>query len=201
MLRLTHGLAVIGCLWTLVAQAQIANDAIVAAQAGADSPEPIAATRNTTCVALNMVDNRLQPPDLYQAVGACVSTDHLDDAVRLFIIAGALWRFDAQRMTDPSATLAGSQLVVNTFAPLPAERRSAFKRMFDHMITNHDEIVRVCRRLEQMGTPQYFPRYMVLSGARAFNAQDPYKDALIPNFDGDETWNKVLHEQIGCPAT
>jgi hypothetical protein len=172
---------------------------MVAAQAGADSPEPIAATRSTNCVALNMVDSRLQPPELYQAVGACVTSDHLDDAVRLFIIAGALWRFDAQRVTDPSATLAGSQLIVNTFAPLPAERRGAFKRMFDHMMGSHEELLRVCRRLGQMGTPQYFPRYMVLSGARAFNAADPYKDALIPNFDSDEAWNKVLHEQIGCP--
>jgi hypothetical protein len=199
MLRLTHGLAVIGSLWAVVAHAQIANDARVAAQAGTDTPEPIAATHSTNCVALNMVDSRLQPPDLYQAVGACVITDHLDDAVRLFIIAGALWRFDAQRVTDPSATLAGSQLVVNTFAPLPAERRGAFKRMFDHMMASPEEIARVCRRLAQIGTPQYFPRYMVLSGARAFNVQDPYKDALIPNFDSDEAWNKVLHQEIGCP--
>ena len=198
MQRLTQGWALIGCLWAAFAHAQIANDAAIAAQAGSDSPEPIATTRSTSCVALNMIDNRLQPPDLYQAVGACVATDHLDDAVRLFIIAGALWRFDAQRVTDLSATLAGSQLIVNTFAPLSPEKRIAFKRMFDHMVASREEVARVCRRLEQLGKPQYFPRYMVLSGARALNAADPYKDALIPTFDSEEAWNKVLREQIGC---
>ena len=200
MLRLV-GFAALGCLWTVLAQAQapIANDAAIAAQAGSDSPEPIAATRSAACVALNMVDNRSQPPDIYQAVGACVATDHLDDAVRLFIIAGALWRYDAQRVTDLSATLAGSQLIVNTFAPLTFERRDAFRRMFEHMVANPEELARVCRRLDQIGKPQYFPRYMVLSGARALNAADPYKDALIPNFESEAAWTKVLHEQIGCP--
>ena len=199
MLRLTQGIAVIGCLWAALARAQIANDAAIAVQAGSDSPAPIAATRTTTCVALNMVDSRLQPPDLYQAVGACVSTDHLDDAVRLFVMAGALWRFDARRVADISGALAGGQLIVNTFAPLPPERRLAFKRMFDHMMGNPEEVARVCRRLEQIGKPQYFPRYMVLSGVRALNAADPYENALNPNVNVDEAWNRVLHEQIGCP--
>jgi hypothetical protein len=47
--------------------------------------------------------------------------------------------------------------------------------------------------------PDYYPRYMVLHGIRAFSG-NPHEGALVKDFDAPGVWKNLQSAYFHCPA-
>jgi ankyrin repeat protein len=162
-------------------------------------PGQLAPTRTFGCVGLEKVDSTATPPDLYSAGRACVEQGDYDDAARLFLLGGAYGRFDAARVTDKTAGQGLTILIMGFGNGLREDQKQAFLAATSRFHAAADR-ERLCGQFKRLGPPNYFPRYMVLHGIKAFTAADPTADALDPNFDAAATWQQILTQGLSCAA-
>ena len=148
--------------------------------------------RQGGCLQGSQLHGSLTPRQLYAAMGACVRRSDLTSAVTLFSLASAYGRFDAQRVTDPSARQAGSLLRILALQQLNEAQRQALVRAIQLTASDPDRMPRLCAALERIGPPTYHPDYMLRHGlARG-------RRALVSPFDGDATWQRVLDRDFRC---
>lgn len=157
----------------------------------------LAAKHPVVCVPLADVDNTRTPPDLYRGVSACLEHDNYRAAAALFALAGMESRFDAERVLDKTAGQAGQVLIMNTFNGLPDEKRQQFKKVVGELAADPAAIAQLCASIRTIGSPNYYPEYMVLHGIRAFTAK-PGDSTLEPTFDAAVTWNSLLTNYLNC---
>jgi hypothetical protein len=117
--------------------------------------------------------------------------------VNLFALAGAYATFDGERVSDKSAAQAKTALIMTTFSVVSPEKKKIFsdKTKLD---TNDPSLHEaLCADIEKIGAPNYYPKYMILHGIKAFTG-NPYDGALVDNFDPTATWSKVKTVYLHC---
>jgi ankyrin repeat protein len=162
-------------------------------------PGQLAPTQTLGCVGLEKVKSTSTPPDLYNASRACVDQGDYDDAARLFLLGGAYGRFDAARVADKTAGQGLTILITGFGNGLGEEQKQAFTAATSKFQTAENR-ERLCGQFKRLGPPNYFPRYMILHGIKAFTATDPTADALDHDFDAAATWQHILTEGLTCTA-
>lgn len=160
----------------------------------------LASTQTVGCISLAQVKNTFTPPDLYKGVEACVAQDNYDLAVRLFVLAGIYSWFDADRITDKSAAQARTVLITNTFATIPQGKKAKFSKALDLLTKKSDPglLEKLCDEVQKVGALNYYPGYMILHGIQTFTG-NPYKEALLKDFNASNTWKSLQSEYLHCP--
>ena len=157
----------------------------------------LAAKHPVGCVGLSTLDNSRTPPDLYLGVSACIQKNDYPTAAALFALAGIENHFDAERVADKSAGQAGQVLIMTTFNTLPDDKRLEFQKTVTDLNADPKGMAPICRAIEKIGFPTYYPEYMVLHGIRAFTAK-PGDATLVADFNAPTTWNFLLTNYLSC---
>jgi Protein of unknown function (DUF3617) len=157
----------------------------------------LAAKNPVGCVSLSDLDNTRTPPDLYLGVTACIEKGDYPSSAALAALAGVESRFDAERVADKSAGQAGQVLIMGTLNALPEERRQQFQKIVTDLNADPKAMAPICRSIEKIGYPNYYPEYMVLHGIHAFTAK-PGDATLVADFDAPTTWNFLLTNYLNC---
>lgn len=151
------------------------------------------------CIALSDAKNTFTPPDLYKGVGECIAQANYDRAVGLFALAGIYARFDAERITDKSAGQAKTVLIMNTFSSLAQDKKTKFDESMGRVMKNTESLNKLCGDVQRIGMPNYYPRYMILHGIKAFTG-NPHDGALVKEFDSSKIWKGLQSAYLKCPT-
>jgi hypothetical protein len=155
-------------------------------------------TRKIGCIQLERAANAMSPPDLYLGARDCIAQDNYDDAAALFALASLYGRFDAERVSDPTAAQAKSVLVMNTFAAVPREKRTRLNEALAKVTKSPELLRKLCRDVQQIGMPGYHPDYMILHGIEAFSPS-PNINPLRKDFDALGFWKHLQSAYLHCP--
>ena len=156
-------------------------------------------TTEISCQGFDKLNNKLTPADLYSAISKCFEVDDYDSAAQMFALAGVYSRFDELRVADPTAHQASQVLIMQTFQNLSAEQRKKFQSAIEQDFSpGSDEFSDLCEAVREIGEPDYYPRYMVQHGMRAFGPEQPNK-GLLADFDPDNGWESALDTYLHCP--
>jgi hypothetical protein len=159
----------------------------------------LAPMQSVGCIPIAAAKSNMTPADLYPGVLSCIDQSRYDMATALFALAGIYARFDAERISDKTAGQAGEVLIMNTFATLTQDRKTQFGAAFNRVTGSPQSLGPLCAAIEKIGAPEYYPKYMILHGMKAF-MDDPYKDALAAEFDKAATWRRLQSDYLHCPA-
>lgn len=159
----------------------------------------LASTQTVNCIPLAEAKNTFTPPDLYKAVLDCLTKDNYETAAELFALAGIYARFDAERVADKTAGQAKTVLIMNTFANASEEKKAKLNAALGRIANARDVLGRVCRQVELIGMPDYYPRYMILHGIKAFtgNSSD---GAIVKDFNSSAAWKNLQSAYLHCPS-
>lgn len=160
----------------------------------------LAPTQQLACIELKDVTAEQTPPDFLTAVSSCMAQADYERAARIFLLASVYSRFDAQRINDKSAGGGGQVMIMQTFGKFTAEQRQAFSQAADRLTNVPENMGAWCASARRLGPPRYFPRYLILHGIAAFTHPTPLANAMVPDFDLDATWARVLQNNLSCPA-
>lgn len=144
------------------------------------------------------------PEELYAAMTACLRASEPDTALVLFTLAAAYGRYDALRVSDPSAHQAASVLRMLALQNLSASQRLELSSRVAALASDPRRLPDLCARIERIGPPAYPPDYMVKHGLRELRRGltrqpgDRRPPALVENFDAATAWNRVLDRDVGC---
>lgn len=144
------------------------------------------------CLQGSQLRGSLTPKQLYGAMGACMRRSDMSSAVTLFSLASAYSRFDAQRVTDPSAREAGSLQRILALQELNEPQRQALAAAIRYTASDQEQMPRLCAALERIGPPTYRPDYMLRHGLRSG------RRSLVTPFDGEAAWQQVLDRDFRC---
>lgn len=160
----------------------------------------LAATQPIACIPIGEARNNLTPADIYPGVRDCIEQDKFDEATDLFALAGIYARFDAERVSDKTAGQAGEILIMNTFSALSEEKKSRFLAVFNRIAKDRKSMGPLCAQIRKIGAPDYYPKYMILHGMKAFLG-DSYEGALSGDFDQAAAWNRLQADYLHCPKS
>lgn len=159
----------------------------------------LASSHPLKCIPLTEAKNTFTPPDLYQGVLECLAKDNYESAAELFALAGAYVRFDAERVSDKTARQARTVLLMNTLANTSKEKKDKLNAAVSRAIDSQDVLGRLCKQVERIGMPDYYPSYMILHGAKAFSG-NPHDGAIVQDFNAAAVWKNLLSAYLRCPA-
>ena len=159
----------------------------------------LASTQTVTCVPLAEAKNTFTPPDLYKGVLDCLAKDNYESAAEMFALAGIYSRFDAERVADKTAGQAKTVLIMNTFANASEEKKAKLNAALSRITSTQNVLGKLCKQVEVVGMPDYYPRYMILHGIKAFtgNAND---EAIVKNFNSSAVWKNLQSAYLHCPS-
>ena len=153
--------------------------------------------QNLPCISLADVHNLYTPPDLYTAVKSCVKKANYPNAIDLFMLAGAYSSYDALRVSDKTAGQGRTVLIMQLFNGFNDQEKAELQNEFLRR-KNDSNNPTLCQQIKQIGKPNYFPKYMILHGMKAFTS-NPYENALALDFNGQEQWQLILKNYLHCP--
>ena len=157
-------------------------------------------THDVGCVGFDDLSNEYTPADLYAATAKCFSSDKLEQASQLFALAGAYGAFDQQRVADASAHQAIQMLQMQLFQNEPVEKRKILGEHFIKAFSpDTPELAKSCDQIREIGAPNYFPRYMIQHGIKAFLEQQP-NQGLVKDFNSADAWESALNSYLHCPS-
>jgi hypothetical protein len=155
-------------------------------------------THDLSCVSETKLHNQYTPSDLYRAVARCVENGDYEKAVMPFAMAGVYGRYDTRRVADSTAHQAIYVLWLQVFNGFSTDQQQAFKKTLQANLGVPSKLVAVCDKLKSIGTPNYYPRYMVQHGMEAFNPK-PGDNGLVKDFDSKAAWQFALDSYLHCP--
>ena len=158
------------------------------------------------CPRLASLDGSQTPEQLYRGAARCMRRSDTDTAVILFSLAGAYSRYDALRVSDPSAHQAGMLLRLVALEQLNEPQRQALSRGVAAALSEPGRGPELCATIERIGPPTYHPNYMVRHGLGSLRRSLPdHRTTAIPaapelvqGFDGEAAWNRVLDRFLRC---
>jgi ankyrin repeat protein len=174
--------------------ASVAPPALAVAQEKHVSPK-------RACGRFDQIDNSHTPVELYASVADCVENNRDDDAVGLFILAGMDSSFDFLRVADKTAGQARQILIMGLFGGMPPDVRARFQTATKEIMDQPKRRAVLCKQINKIGPPQYFPAYMVHHGLGAVQSalsNQPPPAPLEPNFDAAATWANLLTNYLNC---
>ena len=156
-------------------------------------------TNQVNCEGFEKLTNNFTPADLYRGMTHCFGSKNYENAAQLFILAGVFGRFDVQRVADSTAHQAMSVLQMQVFQNLSNEERDKYKQALGKYLSQGSpQLIAACEKVRQIGAPEYFPRYMIQHGMRAFGAEQA-NQGLVSNFQPEAAWEKSLDTYLHCP--
>jgi hypothetical protein len=158
-----------------------------------------ASTFNLGCITSKELQTKFSPVDLYQAMSQCVKVNKYNEAAFLFAAAGVYGRFDAQRVSDPTAHQAASFLQMQTREEMDIEESKALDDTLNKTLGTQAGLEFTCKEIARVGTPTYYPSYMIQHGMGAFVGSES-SDALVKSFDEKATLKTALATYLECPA-
>lgn len=163
-----------------------------------EAPGNLESKNDLECVESEKLSNRYTPADLYKAISKCVNQDKYKEGAFMFALAGVYGRFDSFRVADNTAHQAIAVLRMQTFSSLGKEKENAFKESLKNTLGNPDGLASICKEIRSLGTPDYYPRYMVQHGMGAFQKNNS-GNGLVADFDSKAAWEKSLDTYLHCP--
>ena len=152
---------------------------------------------NIGCVASTEVKNTYTPADLYRATEVCIRKKDFDRAVFLSAMAGAYARFDAMRVSDPSAGSAQAAVRSKYMDSLSKRQQEAFYKKLSAVASDQNSLASMCQSIKQIGAPAYHPSYMIQHGMQAFSGDSG--GPLKKDFSAPSAWQETLTEFLHCP--
>jgi hypothetical protein len=162
------------------------------------TPGNLQSTQSIDCGDVSTLKNTYTPPDLYGGMTQCIKKGDYAAAVYFFALAGSYSYFDGLRVTDDTAHQAHAVLLQETLDSLGMTAKTAFMQQVQNTLGNHDRLPAVCRAIDHVGAPTYYPRYMIQHGMNAVLGEQK-GDGLVPNFDASAGWKKALSSYLHCP--
>jgi hypothetical protein len=150
------------------------------------------------CLSASEIRSTLTPADLYRALPACVEIGNFEQASFLYGLAGVYGRFDSLRVSDASAHQILPVLKNAAFAAISAKQKSAFQAYAGALFDDANRREELCRKVAQVGPPQYFPKYMILHGLNAVTGSVPDDGVIIRTFNPQLAWKQSLSEYLTC---
>lgn len=173
------------------------TNAKVSEKATLYSKDSLQPTKNLGCLSPEKLNSSTIPPNLYPAIVSCVKKDQVKDAVFMMMMAGVYSDFDTRRVVDPT-TYHVNIVLIHRIKPLLS--KSEFKKLgtnFVKTLKTPSRQSRVCERMEKMGPPTYYPRYMIQFGIQAVTGfKSP--EGLVKSFDPKTAWHAALTEYLRC---
>jgi len=155
-------------------------------------------TQNTGCIRSSQLKRQYTAADLYKALQDCMVTDDYEKAAFLFAIAGVYARFDSLRVTDYSAHQAETVLRMNYLDPAPDGKKAALEKVLNEKLRDPKNLAATCGEIRRIGAPDYYPRYMIQHGLRAFS-DELRDDGLVKDFDATKGFESALSAYLHCP--
>lgn len=164
-----------------------------------EAPGNLESENDIGCVGPAKLKNTYTPADLYKAVSSCARQNKYEEGAYMFALAGVYGRYDTLRVADKSAHQAVLVLVMQSFGSLDKEKEAAFKESLKKTLGNPDERKQVCKLIDTLGPPAYYPGYMIQHGMGAF-LDKPSENGLVTDFDSKAAWEKSLDTYLHCKA-
>ena len=149
------------------------------------------------CVALSEVTNEHTPADILTGMGKCIELKDFDKAARLFAISGVYGTYDRYRVKDKSAHQSLLVLQQNILMSIEEkDKKSLINSLNKTLEQGSKELTEICEAIQQIGIPNYFPKYMIQHGIQAFTGNGG--NGLVENFDSEESWKLALTNYLHC---
>jgi len=163
----------------------------IEAKGNLESPNPCG------CIELSEVTNEHNPADILTGMGKCIELKDFNKAAKLFAISGVYGTYDTYRVKDISAHQALLVLQQNILINIEEkEGESLMSSLNKTLKKGSKELTEVCQSIQQIGKPNYFPKYMIQHGIQAF--MDNEGNGLVEEFDSEESWDLVLTNYLHC---
>lgn len=159
----------------------------------------LASTRALGCVGPHGVSSRDTPADLMRAMTQCVQQSNYHNALFLYALSGVYSHFDVLRVSDRTAHDAGGVLLLQAIQSMTAAQRIHLQNEIRRVFGNRRKTAIVCREVEHIGPPNYYPAYMINHGMNAFASASG--SGLTTNFNPVSAWDEVLASYLHCSGT
>jgi hypothetical protein len=164
-----------------------------------EAPGNLESRRDIGCAGLGSIRNTYSPADLYRGIPKCVEQRDFEAGIFLFALAGIYGRYDSLRVADRTAHQAVTVLRMRYVDELPEAPKKALFERLRAIADNPERLSNLCARIREVGSPNYYPRYMVQHGMGAFLGNST-KDGLVPEFNSITAWEKALDSYLHCPT-
>ncbi|MBS0351725.1 MAG: hypothetical protein JSR33_11185 [Proteobacteria bacterium] len=161
------------------------------------APGNLISENDLECVGSEKLSNKYTPADLYKASAKCIDQNDYEKAAFLFALAGVYGRFDTYRVADQTAHQAVTVLRMETFGSLDEDKSVAFKKALLNSFHNPKKQTMLCKQIVLIGSPNYYPTYMIQHGMGAFEQKT--NSDIVANFDAQAAWKKSLDTYLHCP--
>ena len=141
------------------------------------------------CMERIEIKNSYTPADLFRSSALCINEEKYSQAVELYLVATAYGYFDSARVIDKSTRQTLESLKTEIFGPLDAKKRNQFA---EALRTRLDDMKSSCSFLAKLGSPTYYPEYMVQTGVTR-------GDGLILNYNAKALWEDTRINYLRCP--
>lgn len=156
----------------------------------------LAVTNRVGCITLDEAKSDFTPADLYPGVTQCLDAGRYEDAFGLFALAGVYGNFDRARVSDASAHQAIAVLQIPVFDGRDEKTGNAFMASAKAIMDKPEARKAFCARIEKIGLPSYYPRYMIQHGMGAFTGQSG--DGLVAGFDAKAAFASAMNGYLHC---
>jgi hypothetical protein len=158
-------------------------------------------THDLPCIGIDAAKNTYTPADLYASSAKCVMQNNNKKASELYILAGLYAKYDVMRISDQTVSGAISVMVMNNYGSVETKKREKFFKDFKEF-NNSPAAKTLCDKIEKIGKPNYYPKYMILHGIDAMrNAMENKTqddDGLKKNYDAEKNWSEATKAYSGC---
>lgn len=143
----------------------------------------------STCLERAEITHQQTPEDLFRSSAICVSEEKYTQAVDLYLVATAFGYFDSARVIDKSTRQTLEAIKTENFGPIESSKRNHFAEALRARL---DDMKSSCAFLDKLGSPSYYPKYMVQNGVTR-------GEGLILNYDAKALWEETRKEYLRCP--
>jgi hypothetical protein len=161
-----------------------------------EAPGNLQPTHTLDCIRPDEILDTYTPADLYPAAASCIAQNRTDDAIYLYVVAGAYGQYDALRVADKSAHDAPMLLRMRAFTPVGMERMQQFNAKLLPFLQDDVKHLALCHKLLHLGPPRYFPRYMTQHGMSAFTS--PGATDQVQDIDPVTNWLQIMKGYVKC---
>jgi len=141
------------------------------------------------CMERIEIKNSYTPADLFKSSALCINEEKYPQAVELYLVATAYGYFDSARVVDKSTRRVLENFKTEIFGPLDATKRNQFAEALRARL---DDMKSSCTFLTKLGSPTYYPEYMVQTGVTS-------GDGLILNYNAKALWEDTRVNYLRCP--
>lgn len=160
------------------------------------APGNLEVTNKLSCISIEEVKPSYSPADLFYGVSQCLDKREYEKAAVLYSIAFAYGKYDSLRVADKSAHEALSVMKFNLMNA-KKEHIDTFQTVVTEKFKDR---AKLCKELQCIQPPEYFPRYMIQHGIQVFTQATLPNNGLIENFNAQDAWEMgVKKDYLKCP--